>query len=79
MTRWLDVLPEPTARRQMSWERRHALLRAYEAGAQQKDLAAHFGVTASRVHEQIVRARIERRMRRRSPVERYIDPLGVVK
>jgi hypothetical protein len=66
---WDDVLPPQLAMEQRTWELGQALLRAYKAGARQRDLAAHLGVSASRAHERISKA--ERDRRRKSPVERY--------
>lgn len=71
--RWRGLMPTiKLARDQIHWERRHALLRAHEAGATLPNLAAWLGEPWSFVAILIDRARRERRAGARSPAEHWI-------
>jgi transposase len=42
-----------------AYERRHAILRAYDMGAQQTEIAAHLGISQARVWQLIEKAKKE--------------------
>lgn len=72
--RWRGLMPTPgLARHQTQWERRHALLRAHEAGATAASLAAWLHEPWPYVEALLGRARLERQMGARSPAELWIE------
>jgi hypothetical protein len=70
--RWRGLLSPILAGDQISWEWRHALLRAYEAGASLGVLANHENVTAKHILNRIYQARRERERHTLSPAERWM-------
>lgn len=76
---WRRVLPEDVAYEQAWWDRRHRILRAYEACATRAERVAVtasasrlLNVSTARVWQLARKAERERRQRRRSPTERYL-------
>lgn len=53
---WHDVLPEQIAINQIAFERREMVLRAYQAGAKQKEIAAKLGISPSIVSDMVRKA-----------------------
>ena len=70
------TLPDDVAAEQAAWERRHAALRANQAGMKQKDVAAFLGVSAPRARQMIVKARAEMQQRRRPPLQHALETRG---
>lgn len=54
---WAAIIPEHKALEQASWERLQAVLRAWHAGATQKEIADALGVSPARVHQMTRKAR----------------------
>lgn len=70
--KWIDLLPKSVAEHQAAWERRHAVLRAYESGASMRDIAKIMGIVVSRVHQLTTKAHRERRTGKTPPIESFL-------
>ena len=66
-------LPFNIANQQAAYERRHAILRAVNAGAIQKEIAEYLSVSKTTIWSAVGRARRESSRHLRSPVERYFS------
>jgi hypothetical protein len=72
MRKWSDVLPHTLAQRQVYWERRRRIWRAWAAGASYAEIGRKLGITKGRV--QYICERVEREIKRKmkSPVEGFL-------
>ncbi len=75
ITPWCDLgFSESLCVQQRAWEQRHLCMRLWRSGVQQKEIAAHLGVTPPAVWVKINKARLEEG--RPSPVERWLADTG---
>jgi DNA-binding CsgD family transcriptional regulator len=74
--RWKHVLDSHVARLQALNERDRAMLRAHEAGATYREIAARVGIWPGQVGMQIHKARKRLKMGRLTPVENYFNEVG---
>jgi hypothetical protein len=66
---WHAVLPTALAARQLAWESRQRVLRAWNAGATLREIADALGCSHQNVHQMLVKARIAGR----APVSCYLE------
>jgi hypothetical protein len=70
--RWHGLLPYAVARRQIAYERRHAMVRAWDVGMSAKAVGAWLGLEPATVEGDMRRARHERQRGALSPAERWM-------
>jgi HAMP domain-containing protein len=78
---WFGLdLPRDVLNEQRSWDRRHRIAIAVDAGATLDEIAAHTGLAFGVVKTFVKQAWLEQRQRRISPLERHyslMKPLGI--
>ncbi|MGA7323490.1 MAG: hypothetical protein WBX25_03135 [Rhodomicrobium sp.] len=70
---WYDLLPSQLATEHIKWENCNRIVRAVEAGAGRKEIAAIMGVTRVRINQMYRIGKRQRRSGLQSPLERYLD------
>lgn len=74
--KWRNVLPDPVAKAQETWDRQRAALRMRDLGMTYREIGARFGVTHESARHLALSADRRRKDGWRSPIERYFAEVG---